>query len=116
MKQLPIRLTLLASLLVPVVGCNLIGCRHDTAATPARVAPTTNRAAATDEEQDLRRIVTYLATLTAEEREALEAEALAKANPFFAQQLRRSKGNPEVEARYLKLIVDTHVSGILESH
>jgi hypothetical protein len=33
---------------------------------------------------------------------------------FFAQQHRRSKENPESEARYLKLIVETDVSGILE--
>lgn len=68
------------------------------------------------EEAEQGRIAAYLEALTAEEREAIEAEAIAKANPFFAQQLRRSKGNPETEARYLKLILDTHVSGILESH
>ena len=68
------------------------------------------------EEAEQSRIAAYLETLTADEREAFEAEAIANANPFFVQQLRRSKGNPETEARYLKLIVDTHVSGILESH
>ena len=62
------------------------------------------------------RIQGYLDSLTAEERAALQAEALANANPFFAQQYRRGKGNPESEARYLKLIIETHVSGILESH
>lgn len=61
------------------------------------------------------RIANYLKTLTREERKALEAEALAKANPFFLSQYRRAKGNPDGEARYLKLIVETHVSGILES-
>lgn len=60
------------------------------------------------------RIAAYLETLTADEREALQTEAIAKANPFFASSLRRAKGNPESEARYLKLIVETHVSGILE--
>lgn len=60
------------------------------------------------------RIQSYLESLTADERDALQAEALAKANPFFASSLRRAKGNPESEARYLKLIVETHVSGILE--
>jgi hypothetical protein len=68
------------------------------------------------EEAEQRRIAGYLETLTTDEREAIEAEAIANANPFFVQQLRRSKGSPETEARYLKLIVDTHVSGILESH
>lgn len=67
------------------------------------------------EEAEQARIAAYLATLTADECEALEAEAVAKATSFFVQQLRRSKGTPETEARYLKLIVDTHVSGILES-
>ncbi len=67
------------------------------------------------EEAEQRRIAAYLGSLTVSEREALEAEALANAVPFFAQQFHRSKGNPETEARYLKLILDTHVSGILES-
>ncbi len=67
------------------------------------------------EEAEQNRITTYLGSLTVSEREALEAEAIANANPFFAQQFHRSKGNPETEARYLKLILDTHVSGILES-
>jgi hypothetical protein len=66
------------------------------------------------EQAEQKRITDYLETLTPSEREALEAEALAKANPFFASQYRRNEGNPEGEARYLKLIVDTHVSEILE--
>ena len=68
------------------------------------------------EEAEQARIKNYLESLTSEERAALESEALAKANPFFASQYRRAKGNTESEARYLKLIVETHVSGILESH
>ena len=67
------------------------------------------------DEAEQARIADYLETLTPDERDALTAEAIAKANPFFAQQFHRSKGKPETEARYLKLIVDTHVSGILES-
>ncbi len=55
----------------------------------------------------------YLDSLTPQEREVLQAEVLAKANPFFAQQYRRSKGDAKGEARYLKLIVEIHVSGIL---
>lgn len=62
------------------------------------------------------RIKRYLDSLTEDEREALQADAVAKANPFFAQQLRRARGNPESEARYLKLILDTHICGILEAH
>jgi hypothetical protein len=59
------------------------------------------------------RVDTYLASLTAEEREALQAEALAKANPFYARQYRRSRGDARSAARYLKLIVEAHVSEIL---
>jgi hypothetical protein len=66
------------------------------------------------EQAEQKRIADYLETLTQSEREALEAEAIAKANPFFAQSYRRAKGNPESEARYLKLIVETHVTEILE--
>src|SRR6185312_12449073 len=66
------------------------------------------------DQAEQKRITDYLESLTASEREALEAEALANANSFFASQLRRAKGNPESEARYRKLIVDTHVSEILE--
>ena len=68
------------------------------------------------EEAEQARIKGYLDSLTRQERAALESEALAKANPFFASQYRRAKGNPESEARYLRLIVETYVSGILESH
>jgi Replication initiator protein A len=67
----------------------------------------------TREEADQLRVGAYLESLTPEEREALQAEALAKATPFFARQYRRSKGNAKGEARYLKLIVAMHVSGIL---
>lgn len=76
----------------------------------------------TEQEQQARdeaeqgRIAAYLETLNDDEREALKTEAIAKANSFFVQQFRRAKGNPETEARYLKLIVDTHVSDILKTH
>jgi Replication initiator protein A len=65
------------------------------------------------EEAEHFRVSAYLDALTPEEREALQAEALAKASPFFAQQYRRSKGDAKSEARYLKLIVAMHVIGIL---
>lgn len=67
------------------------------------------------EEAEQKRIADYLKSLTADEREALETEALANANAFFLQQYRRAKGNPASEAMYRKLIVDTHVTGILEA-
>ena len=65
------------------------------------------------EEAKQLRVDAYLASLTLEECEALQAEALAKANPFFARQYRRSQGDAKSEARYLKLIVGAHVSEIL---
>ena len=65
------------------------------------------------EEAEQLRVDAYVASLTAEEREALQAEALAKANPFFARQYRRSQGDAKSEARYRELIVGAHVSGIL---
>jgi hypothetical protein len=65
------------------------------------------------EEAEQLRVDAYLASLTAEERAALQAEALAKANPFFARQYRRSQGDAKGAARYLKLIVEAHVSEIL---
>lgn len=65
------------------------------------------------EEAEQLRVDAYLASLTVEEREAFQAEALAKADPFFARQYRRSKGDARSEARYLKLIVGAHVSEIL---
>ena len=65
------------------------------------------------EEAEQLRVDAYLASLTPEEREALQAEALAKANPFFVRQYRRSQGDATSEARYLKLIVGAHVSEIL---
>ena len=67
------------------------------------------------EEAEQGRIAAYLESLTPDEREALTAEAIAKANSFFVKQYHSNKGNPVTEARYLKLIVDTHVTGILES-
>jgi hypothetical protein len=67
------------------------------------------------EEAEQARIAAYLESLTPDELDALKSEALAKANQFFLKQYHSNKGNPVTEARYLKLIVDTHVSGILES-
>jgi len=68
------------------------------------------------DEAEQGRIAAYLEALTVEERGAIEAEAIEKAAPFFVQQLRRNKGSPETEARYLKLILDMHVSSILKLH
>jgi hypothetical protein len=64
------------------------------------------------EEADQARIRAYLASLSPAEQEELEAAALATANPFFSRQYRQSR-EPELTARYLKLIIETHVSGIL---
>jgi hypothetical protein len=64
------------------------------------------------EEADQARIRAYLDSLSPAEQEELQAVALAAANPFFLRQYRQSR-EPELTARYLKLIVETHVSGIL---
>jgi hypothetical protein len=64
------------------------------------------------EEADQARIKAYLDSLSPAERDELQAAAMAAANPFFLRQYRQSR-EPELTARYLKLIVETHVSGIL---
>lgn len=65
------------------------------------------------EQAEAARIRSYIEALPPEGREQLEKDALANANPFFFGRYRDSKSEPETRARYLKLIVDTHVSGIL---
>ena len=65
------------------------------------------------EEAEQLRMSAYLDSLTPEGREALQAEALAKTNPFFVRQYQRSQGDAKSAARYLKLIVGAHVSEIL---
>ena len=64
------------------------------------------------EEADQARIKAYLDSLSPAEQDELQAAAMAAANPFFLRQYRQSR-EPELTARYLKLIVETHVSGIL---
>jgi hypothetical protein len=64
------------------------------------------------EEAEQARIKAYLDSLSPAEQEELQAAAMAAANPFFLRQYRQSR-EPELSARYLKLIVETHVSGIL---
>ena len=59
------------------------------------------------------RIRAYVDSLSPEEQERLRADALKNANPFFLKQYQRTKGDPTLSAPYLKLIIDTHVSGIL---
>lgn len=66
------------------------------------------------EEEEQARIKAYLDSLTGEERERLEAEALTDGNPFFIQQYRRNRDHPERSARYLKLLIDSHVMTILD--
>lgn len=90
------------------------------AAERQRQAEEAKRRAAAEEraheEAEQARIKAYLDSLTPEAQEKLRAEALEKANPFFLSQYRKNQATPELSARYLKLILDTHVSGILESH
>jgi hypothetical protein len=67
------------------------------------------------EQAEAARIQGYLDALSPEAREQLEKEALEKANPFFFGRYRDTKTEPETRAKYLKLIVETHVSGILDA-
>lgn len=55
----------------------------------------------------------YVDSLSPEEQETLKAEAIADADSFFVAQYRRVQNDPQRSAFYLKLILDTHVSGIL---
>ena len=59
------------------------------------------------------RIRAYVDSLSSEEQERLRDDALKHANPFFLKQYQRTKGDPTLSAPYLKLILDTHVSGFL---
>lgn len=65
------------------------------------------------EEAEAARIRSYIEALPPEGREQLEKDALEKANPFFFGRYRDSKNEPATRAKYLKLIIETHVSGIL---
>ncbi len=74
------------------------------------------RAAAQEQarhEAEQARIRAYVDSLSPEEQETLKAEALADADSFFVAQYRRVQNDPQRSAWYLKLILDTHVSGIL---
>lgn len=66
------------------------------------------------EEAEQARIDGYWNSLTPAAQEALQAEALAKPNPFVIGLYRRSrKGSPEAE-RYLKIILHAHITTLLD--
>ena len=66
------------------------------------------------QEAERARISAYWDSLAEAEQEALKTEALATTNSFYVGQYRRSRKDPESEKRYLKIIVDTHISAILD--
>jgi len=66
------------------------------------------------EEAERARIDGYWDSLSPGAREALTADALARANSFVLKLYRKSRpGSPEAE-RYLKLILDIHITGVLD--
>jgi hypothetical protein len=65
------------------------------------------------EQAEEARIRSYYDSLAPEAQEQLRTEALAAANSFFSQQYRRNQKDPELSAKYLRLILDTHISEIL---
>lgn len=66
------------------------------------------------EEAEQARIDRYWNSLTPADQEALRVEALAKPNPFVIGLYRKSrKGSPEAE-RYLKIILQTHITALLD--
>lgn len=66
------------------------------------------------EQAEQARIDGYWNSLTPSAQEALRAEALAKTNSFILGLYRRSrKGSPEAE-RYLKIILHTHITALLD--
>ena len=66
------------------------------------------------EEAEQARIQAYWDARSPAEQEALKAEALSQTNPFFQSQYRRNENNPELAERYLKMILDTHITALLE--
>jgi hypothetical protein len=66
------------------------------------------------EQAERARIDGYWASLTPEAREVLTADALARANSFVLGLYRKSRqGSPEAQ-RYLKIILDIHITGLLD--
>lgn len=66
------------------------------------------------EEAEQLRISAYWDSLTPGEREALKEEALSNAGPFYVQQYRRNQKDPASAERYLKLIIQIHISALLD--
>jgi hypothetical protein len=66
------------------------------------------------DEAEQARIRAYWEALSPEAQEALRAEALEQANSFFVRQYRRNEHDPQLARRYLKLILDTHIAGVLD--
>ena len=68
------------------------------------------------EEAEEARINGYLASLSASEREKLEADALALATSFFIEKLRDPNTSPSIAATYKRIVLANHVNQLLESN
>jgi hypothetical protein len=66
------------------------------------------------EEAEQARTRAYWDSLSGPEQEALRAEALSKANPLFHQRYRQNQKNPDLAERYLKIILDAHITALLD--
>jgi Replication initiator protein A len=69
----------------------------------------------TSEEAWQTRLTAYWESLPPPEQERLRAEALANASSYFVQQYRRNQGDPKRSAWYLKIILDAHITGLIEA-
>lgn len=67
------------------------------------------------EEAEQARIDAYWDSLPPAEQASLKDEALSKANGFVHGLYRKNKNNPAAAERYLKIILATHITGILDS-
>jgi hypothetical protein len=73
------------------------------------------RKAEMGEQADLERLNEFWISLSPVEQARVQDEAIVSANPFFRSQYLRHRGrNTEQERRYLKLILDSHLAGLLE--
>lgn len=69
----------------------------------------------TREEAQQARITAYWDSLPPGEQEKIRAEALANASSYFVQQHRRNQGDPKRSAWYMKIILDAHITGLIEA-
>jgi hypothetical protein len=66
------------------------------------------------EEAEQARIKAYWDSLSESEQEAVRADALSNANPLFLQRYRQNQKNPALAEKYLKIILDTRITSLLD--